>query len=59
MNDASSPGRNIAAALRETFETRQRVLLEGILAGRPAWVVTHPYPVDLAALFESVRPVLR
>ena len=43
----------------ETLETRQRDLLERILAGRPAWVVTHPYPVDLAVLFESVRPVLR
>ena len=43
----------------ETFETRQQALLETILAGRPAWVVTHAYPVDLAGLFESVRPVLR
>jgi hypothetical protein len=42
----------------ETFETRQRELLAAVLAGRPAWVVTHPYPVDLAELFEAVRPVL-
>jgi hypothetical protein len=43
----------------ETFMDRQRDLLERILAGRPAWIVTHPYPVDLAALFDAVRPVLR
>lgn len=43
----------------ETFEARQRELLERILAGRPSWVVSHPYPVDLAALFDAVRPVLR
>jgi len=43
----------------ETFETRQRELLATILAGRPAWIVTHPYPVDLAELFDAVRPVLR
>jgi hypothetical protein len=43
----------------ETFETRQRDLLATILAGRPAWIVTHPYPVDLAELFDAVRPVLR
>jgi hypothetical protein len=43
----------------ETFETRQRELLAAVLANRPTWIVTHPYPVDLAALFEAVRPVLR
>jgi hypothetical protein len=43
----------------ETFADRQRNLLARILEGRPAWIVTHPYPVDLAALFEAVRPVLR
>jgi hypothetical protein len=43
----------------ETFEARQRDLLSAVLAGRPAWIVTHPYPVDLAALFEAVRAVLR
>jgi hypothetical protein len=34
-------------------------MLERILAGRPAWIVTHPYPVDLAELFGVVRPLLR
>jgi hypothetical protein len=43
----------------ESFETRQRDLLAQILVGRPSWVVTHPYPVDLAALFDAVRPLLR
>jgi hypothetical protein len=43
----------------ETFEARQRDLLAAVLTGRPAWIVTHPYPVDLAELFEAVRPVLR
>lgn len=42
----------------ETFETRQRDLLHGIFAGRPACVVTHPYPVDIHALFEAVRPAI-
>jgi hypothetical protein len=43
----------------ETFDARQRELLGQILVGRPAWIVTHPYPVDLAALFDAVRHVLR
>ncbi|MEX1171239.1 MAG: hypothetical protein WEG56_01385 [Chloroflexota bacterium] len=42
-----------------TFESRQRELLLRILAGRPAYIVTHPYPVDLAELFEAIRPVVR
>jgi hypothetical protein len=42
----------------ESVEVRQRELLERTLAGRPAFTVTHPYPVDLAALLEAVRPVL-
>lgn len=42
----------------ETFEERQRALLERILAGRVACVVTHPYPVDIRALFETVRPAI-
>ncbi len=41
-----------------TFEARQRDLLERCLAGRPAHVVTHPYPVDLGALFDAVRPLI-
>ena len=42
----------------DAAEARQRELLDRIFAGHPAYIVTHPYPVDLAALFESVRPVL-
>jgi hypothetical protein len=42
----------------ETFEARQRDLLQRIFAGRPACVVTHPYPVDIHALFEAVRPAI-
>ncbi len=41
-----------------TFEARQRDLLERCLAGRPAHVVTHPYPVDIRALFDAVRPLI-
>lgn len=43
----------------ETMEAIQREQLLRILAGRPAHVVTHPYPVDLEALLDAVRPVLR
>jgi hypothetical protein len=42
----------------ETFEDRQRELLRGIFRGRPACLVTHPYPVDIHALFEAVRPAI-
>ena len=42
----------------ETFEARQRELLQTIFAGRPACVVTHPYPVDIHSLFEAVRPAI-
>jgi len=42
----------------ESFEARQRDLLQRIFAGRPACVVTHPYPVDIHALFEAVRPAI-
>lgn len=42
----------------ERAEARQGELLDRIFAGRPAYLVTHPYPVDLAELFASVRPVI-
>jgi len=42
----------------ETFESTQRDLLHAIFAGRPACVVTHPYPVDIHELFEAVRPAI-
>lgn len=43
----------------DAAEAIQRERLLQILAGRPAHVVTHPYPVDLKALLDAVRPVLR
>lgn len=42
----------------ERFEERQRDLLDRIFAGRSACRVTHPYPVDIHALFEAVRPAI-
>ena len=42
----------------EAFESRQRELLGRIFAARPACQVTHPYPVDIHALFEAVRPAI-
>jgi hypothetical protein len=42
----------------ETFEARQRELVERVFAGRAACQVTHPYPVDIRALFEAVRPAI-
>jgi len=43
---------------RTEAEARQRELLDRTFAGHRAFVVTHPYPVDLAGLLEAVRPVL-
>ncbi|HET8786886.1 MAG TPA: hypothetical protein VFM38_14725 [Candidatus Limnocylindrales bacterium] len=42
----------------ETFEERQRELLRAVFTGRPACLVTHPYPVDIHALFQAVRPAI-
>ncbi|MCZ7539846.1 MAG: hypothetical protein M5U29_08050 [Anaerolineae bacterium] len=44
--------------LIEGLEARLATLLEQVLAGKPAYVVAHPYPVDLAALFEAMRPLI-
>jgi hypothetical protein len=41
--------------LIETAEARQRELLARIFAGKQAYVVYHPYPVNLDDLFESMR----
>ena len=43
----------------EEADAVQRERLLKLLADRPAHVVTHPYPVDLRALLDAVRPVLR
>jgi hypothetical protein len=37
----------------------QRALLHKALEGRPAWAVRHPYPVEIPALYEALRPLLR
>ncbi len=42
----------------EALEARLTTLLSETLSGRPAWVVAHPYPVDLAALFAAMRPLV-
>jgi hypothetical protein len=42
--------------LEEAAE-RERLLLERVTAGKTAYAVDHPYPVDLAALFEVMAPL--
>ncbi len=44
--------------LVETLEQRLTALLDEALVGKPAFVVAHPYPVDLQALFAAMRPLL-
>ena len=36
---------------------RDRALLERVFAGKPAFAVDHPYPVDLGRLFEVMDPL--
>ena len=36
---------------------RESALLEQVLADKPAYAVDHPYPVDLAALFDVMAPL--
>jgi hypothetical protein len=36
---------------------RERALLNQVLAGKAAYAVDHPYPVDLAALFDVMAPL--
>lgn len=38
---------------------RERDLLRGALAGRPGWILEHPYPPDIRSLYVAARPVLR
>ena len=47
-----------ANAWVERAEEVQRDLLLRTFAGKPAYVVYHPYPVSLAALFEAVEPFI-
>jgi len=44
--------------LVETLEERLTALLDEALVGKDAYTVAHPYPVDLAALFAAMRPLL-
>jgi hypothetical protein len=37
---------------------RQKELLERALAGKPAWVVAHPYPVPVDAVVRAMEPLL-
>jgi hypothetical protein len=41
----------------EDAAERERGLLEQVLAGKTAYAVDHPYPVDLAALFDVMAPL--
>jgi hypothetical protein len=43
----------------EKAQERERMLLQRLLAGRPCWRLVHPYPVELATLFERLEPRLR
>ena len=42
-------------AFLEQLDERQALALEGALARKPAWHVTHPYPVSLDALYQGMR----
>jgi hypothetical protein len=41
----------------ESAADRERALLEQVMAGKPAYAIDHPYPVDLAALFDVMAPL--
>jgi hypothetical protein len=43
----------------EKAPERERVLLQRWLAGRPCLRLLHPYPVELAKLFDALEPRLR
>lgn len=43
--------------LLEEAPGREQALLEQVMAGRPAYAVDHPYPVELAALFDVMAPL--
>jgi hypothetical protein len=44
-------------AVLEDAGERDRALLERVFAGKPAFAVDHPYPVDLGRLFEVMDPL--
>src|SRR5690606_24759170 len=43
--------------LLETAPAVQAEALSSALAGKEAWMVSHPYPCDLGALFDAMAPV--
>jgi hypothetical protein len=42
--------------LIEDAQALERDRLLELFAGKPAYIVRHPYPTSLAALFEAMRP---
>jgi hypothetical protein len=42
----------------ENAETIQRDLLVKLLQGKEAYIVRHPYPFSIAALYEAMRPYI-
>ncbi len=42
----------------EKAQERERALLQRLLAGRPCLRLVHPYPVELAKLFDALAPQL-
>jgi hypothetical protein len=44
-------------ALLEDAAEREQALLLQVFAGKPAFVAEHPYPVDLARLFDAMDPL--
>ncbi|QEC49145.1 hypothetical protein FSW04_17215 [Baekduia soli] len=49
------PGRR--NALLEDAGRREQALLHQVFAGKPAFAVDHPYPVDLARLYDAMDPL--
>jgi hypothetical protein len=43
--------------LLETAAERELDLLQQVFAGKPAFAIDHPYPVDLAALYRAMEPL--
>jgi hypothetical protein len=43
-------------AALEAAPAREQELLRSVFAGKPAWEVRHPYPVDFAALHAAMAP---
>ena len=42
----------------EQAEETQRRMLEGLLQNKDTYVVYHPYPVPIPAMFESMSPLI-